>query len=223
MTDRDSAVPGDGNEDGIAADYARAGFGSSLGWGSRPALLMIDMLEAYFRPGSPFCLPDPGLVDRCATLLAAARRADVLIIHTRVEYASGLADGGIFVRKVPALGVLERGHPDGLGDFVAPLRPRKGEVEVVKQYASAFFGTSVAATLAANGVDSVFVAGVSTSGCIRASTTDAMQHGFIPKVVADACGDRNASVHDANLFDLNAKYADVIDLNTACARLAVTG
>ncbi|MFD6897220.1 isochorismatase family protein [Rhodococcus sp. NPDC060086] len=221
MIDRDGTVSG--NHEGIAADYSQAGFGGSLGWGSRPALLMIDMLEAYFRQGSPFCLPDPEVIDRCATLLTAARRAKVLIIHTRVEYASGLPDGGVFVRKVPALRVLEAGHPDGLGDFVAPLRPHKGEVEVVKQYASAFFGTSVAATLAANGVDSVFIAGVSTSGCIRASATDAMQHGFIPKVVADACGDRNAAVHDANLFDLNAKYADVIDLSTACARLAAAG
>ncbi|MDH3015296.1 isochorismatase family protein [Gordonia alkanivorans] len=206
--------------DGIAADYAKAGFGGALGWGSRPALLMIDMIEAYFRPGSPFCLPDPEVVDRCAMLLEATRRAGTLVVHTRVEYTPGLADGGVFVRKVPALGVLEAGHPDGLGEFVAPLRPQAGEVVVVKQYASAFFGTSVAATLVANGVDSVFVAGVSTSGCVRASATDAMQHGFIPKVVADACGDRNPAVHDANLFDLDAKYADVIDLDTACARMA---
>ncbi|MDH3022613.1 MULTISPECIES: isochorismatase family protein [Gordonia] len=206
--------------DGIAADYAKAGFGGALGWGSRPALLMIDMIEAYFRPGSPFCLPDPEVVDRCAMLLEATRRAGTLVVHTRVEYTPGLADGGVFVRKVPALGVLEAGHPDGLGEFVAPLRPQAGEVVVVKQYASAFFGTSVAATLVANGVDSVFVAGVSTSGCVRASATDAMQHGFIPKVVADACGDRNPAVHDANLFDLDAKYADVVDLDTACARMA---
>ncbi|MHC3003122.1 isochorismatase family protein [Gordonia metallireducens] len=210
------------DSDGIAADYAKAGFGGALGWGSRPALLMIDMIEAYFRPGSPFCLPDPKVVDRCATLLEAARRAGILIVHTRVEYTPGLADGGVFVRKVPALGVLEAGHPDGLGEFVEPLRPQAGEVVVVKQYASAFFGTSVASTLVANGVDSVFVAGVSTSGCVRASATDAMQHGFIPKVVADACGDRNPAVHDANLFDLDAKYADVIDLDTACARMAFT-
>ena len=207
----------------MAVDYAEAGFGGSLGWGRRPALLLIDMLEAYFRPGSPLCLPDPGVIDRCATLLSVARESNLLVVHTRVEYRRGLVDGGLFVRKVPALRYLEVGHPEGLGEFVTALRPHDSEVVVVKQYASAFSGTSLAATLAAHGTDTVVIAGVSTSGCVRASATDAMQHGLVPKVVANACGDRNAMVHESNLFDLNAKYADVVDLDTTCHHLRSAG
>ena len=95
---------------------------------------------------------------------------------------------------------------------------------MVKQYASAFFGTSLAATLTAAGVDTVVIGGVSTSGCVRASGTDAMQHGFRPMVVAQACGDRTAAVHDANIFDLGAKYADIVSLTEAADRLrAATG
>jgi len=200
-------------------DYEKAGFGGSLGWGRRPALVMIDMLEAYFRPGSPLCLPDPALIERASTLLEAARAAGVLVVHTRVEYGPGLVDGGLFTKKVGALRFLEAGHPDGLGAFVPQLMPIAGEPVVVKQYASAFFGTSLASTLTAYGVDTVLISGVSTSGCVRASATDAMQHGFIPKVVDEACGDRSQEIHDSNLFDVDAKYADVIDLQTATAVL----
>lgn len=203
-------------------DYRAAGFGGQLGWGRRPALLMIDMMEAYFRPGSALCLPDRTLVDRAATLLAAARAAGLLVVHTRVEYSTSLVDAGLFVKKVPALGLLTAGHPDGLGRFVTELEPRAGEIEIVKQYASAFHGTSLAATCTAHGIDTILVAGVSTSGCVRASATDAMQHGFIPKVVEDACGDRNRAVHEANLFDLGAKYADIVDIDSVSAHLRTT-
>ena len=99
------------------------------------------------------------------------------------------------------------------------LEPRPDEVVIVKQYASAFFGTSLAATLTAAGVDTAVIAGVSTSGCVRASATDAMQHGFRPIVVADACGDRTRAIHDANIADLQAKYADVATITDAVARL----
>lgn len=207
---------------GEESDYRTAGFGSDLGWGNRPALLMIDMLEAYFRPGSPLCLPESAVLDHCEQILEAARNAGILVVHTRVEYAVGLADAGLFAKKVGALRVLEVGHREGLGKFMPALVPRTGEVEIVKQYASAFHGTSLASTLTANRVDSVLIAGVSTSGCVRSSATDAMQHGFIPKVIADACGDRNKRVHNSNLFDLGAKYADIVDSSTVCARLTAS-
>jgi maleamate amidohydrolase len=184
-------------------------FGGELGWGRRPALLVIDMMRAYFTPGSPFDLGSRAAADGCATLLTAARSAGILVVHTRVRYAEGLADGGLFVRKVPGLAVLAEGAGGDLGEFVAELSPRPGEPVVTKQYASGFFGTSLAATLTAAGIDTTVIAGVSTSGCVRATATDAMQHGFRPIVAADACGDRTRAVHDANLFDLGAKYADV--------------
>jgi maleamate amidohydrolase len=193
-------------------------FGGALGWGRRPALVLIDMMRAYFTAGSPFDLGSRAAVDGCAALLAAARSAGVPVLHTRVQFGADLSDGGLFVRKVPALAALVEGAE--LGRFVPELTPVPGEVIVVKQYASAFFGTSLAATLTARGVDTTVIAGVSTSGCVRASATDALQHGFRPVVVGDACGDRTAAVHDANLFDLNAKYADVTTVESAVAQFA---
>ncbi len=193
------------------------GFGSQLSWGTRPALLVIDMMQAYFTAGSPLCLPDRAAVDGCVRLLAAARSNGVPVVHTRVAYTPGMADAGLFVQKVPALGLLVEGGP--LGRFEPDVAPESGEAVVVKQYASAFFGTSLASTLRAANRDTVVVCGVSTSGCIRASATDALQHGFVPLVVADACGDRTPAVHEANLFDLAAKYADVIAADEAVAYL----
>jgi maleamate amidohydrolase len=198
-------------------------FGGSLGWGERPALVLIDMMRAYFTPGSPFDLGSGAAVTGCARLLAAARAGGVPVLHTRVRYRPGASDGGLFVRKVGALRLLAADAPGGLGEFVPELEPAPHEVVVVKQYASAFFGTSLAATLTAAGVDTVVVAGVSTSGCVRASATDAMQHGFRPIVVGEACGDRTAAIHQANLADLEAKYADLATLDEAAARLAAAG
>lgn len=135
------------------------------------------------------------------------------VVFTRVSYRPGSADGGLFRRKVPALNAFEDGNP--MGEFVADPAPLPGEVVVTKQYASGFHGTSLAATLTAQGVDTVLVTGLTTSGCVRATATDALQYGFRPLVVADACGDRDRRLHEANLLDLDAKYADVIDLETA--------
>ncbi|MEO8889728.1 MAG: isochorismatase family protein [Jatrophihabitantaceae bacterium] len=197
-----------------------AAFGGSLGWGQRPALVLIDMMRAYFTPSSPFDLGSRDAVDGCVRLLHAARTAGVPVLHTVVRYAPGAGDAGLFVRKVPGLRVLAADADGGLGELIAELTPDPGEVVVVKQYASAFFGTSLAATLTAGGVDTVVLCGVSTSGCVRASATDALQHGFRPIVVAGACGDLTAAIHDANLADLAAKYADVVSIDEAVAGLS---
>ena len=194
-------------------------FGGSLGWGQRPGLLIIDMMNAYFTAGSPFDLGSDAAVTGCARLLAAARAAGVPVLHTQVRYRPGATDGGLFVQKVAALRLLAEDVPGDLGDLVPALAPRPDEVVVVKQYASAFFGTSLAATLTAAGIDTLVIGGVSTSGCVRATATDAMQHGFRPIVVPAACGDRTQAIHDANLADLQAKYADTATLDDASARL----
>jgi nicotinamidase-related amidase len=201
----------------LATDYRAAGFNRRLGFGPRPAVLVVDMCRAYFEPASPLFLDTPGVVTACAELVGAARNATVPVLWTRVEYEPGGGDGGVFYRKVGALTVFERGG--GLGDWVDGLAPTDGEIVVTKQYASAFFGTSLAATLTSQAIDTVVICGVSTSGCVRASALDACQHGFVPIVVEDACGDRDASVHAANLFDLDAKYADVEDLATVLGHL----
>lgn len=195
-----------------------AAFSGRVGWGTTPALLVVDLVRAYTDPGGPFLLPDPApAVAATAALVEAARAGGRPVVWTVVRYTRGLADGGLFVRKVPALAAFAEDAEGGWGDLV--LKPAPGEPVVVKQYASAFFGTSLAATLHTAHVDTLVIAGVSTSGCIRAGATDALGHGFRPQVVRDACADRSPDLHEQNLRDLDAKYADVVGLAQAIAHL----
>jgi len=194
--------------DDLERDYAQAGFGARLGFGTKPAVLVVDICRAYLEPSSPLYAGVEDAVASAARLVAAAREHHTPVIFTRVQYQDGGADGGVFFRKVPALKAFLEGSP--LADFPDDPRPVEGELVVTKQYASAFFGTSLAAHLAAAGIDTVIICGLSTSGCVRASAVDAVQNGFIPIVVREACGDRDARPHDASLFDLDAKYADVL-------------
>lgn len=187
----------------------RGAFDGSLGFGRSPALILIDFVDAYFVEGSPLYA---GVEDTLAAALRvrdAAREAGIPVIYTNVVYEPGGADGGIFYRKVPALQVFERGNP--LGNWPEGLEPAAGEIVISKQYASAFFGTSLASTLTANGIDTLIITGVTTSGCIRATCIDTISHGFIPLVVREAVGDRHEGPHEANLFDMNAKYGDVVE------------
>lgn len=193
----------------LDAQYAPA-FGGALPFGEKPALLLVDVVMAYLTPGSP--LYDPRFevaLASCERLAAACRKAGVPVIFTNVSYRAEGADGGLFYRKVPALEAFLEGAPGGA--FPPTLQPRPGEIVVTKQYASAFFGTSLAATLTTMRIDTLFITGFSTSGCVRATTLDALQNGFAPFVVSDACGDRDARPHDANLFDLAKKYAEIVD------------
>ena len=199
----------------LTENYASGGFGSSLAPGQRPALLVIDFVRAYLVEGSPLYAGVEPARAAAQALLEAARRARVPVFHTNVQYQPGGRDGGVFFRKVPALACFEAGARPDLASFAVGLEPIAGETVVTKQYASAFFGTSLASTLTALGVDTLLIAGVSTSGCVRASAVDACQHGFVPLVVRDAVGDRHPAPHDASLFDLQAKYAEVVGLQLA--------
>ena len=195
-------------------NYARGGFGQSMPWGRRPALLVIDFVRAYLVPGSPLYAGVEQARADCETLLRAARKVGIPVLHTRVEFQPGGRDGGVFFRKLPALACFEAGRHPELAAFAEGLEPVVGETVITKQYASAFFGTSLASTLTALGVDTLLIAGLSTSGCVRASAVDACQHGFVPVVVREAVGDRAPGPHEANLFDLQAKYAEVAPLAT---------
>ncbi|KIY53511.1 N-carbamoylsarcosine amidase [Fistulina hepatica ATCC 64428] len=207
-----------------SASYAASGFANVMGWGCRPALLIIDVCKAYWTPGSPLDLsanPSASVVpESIRTLLSAARAEHIPVFWSTVEYTHpDMADAGLFYLKSKVLTVWQRGDPRSLHEYVVGIEPHAGEEIVVKKYSSAFFGTSLASSLHVAGVDTVIICGVSTSGCVRATTLDAMQNGFRPMVVGSACGDRTQEIHHSNLFDLNAKYADVVSLEDAIAKM----
>ncbi len=201
----------------LQADYARAGFGGRLPFGRRPALLAVDVVQAYTARDSPLYAGVEAALASTLRLVEAARAGGAPVVYTTVVYQAGGLDGGLFYRKVPALKLFDQGSL--YGRFCEGIAPRADEVVVAKQYASAFFGTSLASTLRGLGVDTVVLCGFSTSGCVRASALDALQNGFTPFVVRQACGDRDPRVQDANLFDLQAKYAEVVDEDFAVQRL----
>lgn len=203
-----------------AADNYSGVWGNRIGFGERPALLVIDFLKAYTTEGAP--LFAPGVVRAVAQttrLLACARTAGHPVLHTNILYhAPGCADGGMWVRKSPVMASMVAGNV--LAEFCEGVEPLAGEPVFTKQYASAFFGTSLASMLHAQGIDTVVLAGCSTSGCIRASAVDAVQHGFRTIVVRDCVGDRHDGPHEANLFDIDAKYGDVVSIEEAIAALS---
>ena len=203
----------------IEENYARGGFNQHLAPGESPALIVVDFLEAYMRPGALLYAACDSALAAAVVLLQTARIAGIPVLHTRVRFQRGGRDGGVFFRKVPALRTFEDGADPALQAFAPGLEPLPEETVITKQYASAFFGTSLSSTLAALRIDTLLICGVSTSGCVRATAVDACQAGLIPLVVRDAVGDRAAAPHEASLFDLQAKYAEVVSLDRALAYL----
>lgn len=201
-----------------AEDNYAGVFEGRLQPGQRPALLIVDVVAAYLAQGSALFMETAAAArDSNARLAAAARAADVPVVFTNVAYKPDGSDGGVFYRKAPILKAFVEGSP--LGAFPAELAPQPGDRVVTKQFPSAFFGTGLAEALHAGGIDTLLITGYSTSGCVRASALDAMQYGFVPLVVREACADRHAGPHEANLFDLQAKYAEVISEAEALAYL----
>lgn len=194
--------------EGALSESYRGAFDGRLPPPARPALLIVDVVMAYLEPASPLYAEVESALASCERLISAARSSGMPVIFTKVEYTAGGTDGGIFYRKVPALQVFQSGSP--LGAFPQGIEPRPHELVITKKYASAFFGTALASTLTARAIDGVFICGFSTSGCVRATALDACQHGFLPFVVRDACGDRHPAPHDASLFDIQAKYGEVV-------------
>jgi maleamate amidohydrolase len=197
-------------------------FDGHLAFGARPALIVIDVVRAYVEPGSPlYGVPFVTALKPIGRLIAAARAHGIPVIYTNVVYQQDGGDGGLFYRKVPALRVFDAGSP--LARFPEEIAPESHDIVVSKQYASAFFGTSLASTLNAKGVDTVILCGYSTSGCVRASALDALQTGFRPFVSSDASADRTPEPHASNLFDLQAKYAEVVDTDGIIALMGQGG
>lgn len=202
--------------DDLLENYKRA-YSNRAGFGKKPALILIDFAHAYFDKD---CDLYAGVDDALASALRVrevAREADVPVILSEVRYSAKGLNGGRFFEKAKPLKAFLEG--EATGAFAHGLVPRPDELVITKQYPSVFFGTSLASTLTAAGIDSVILTGLTTSGCVRASCVDAMSHGFITSVVRDACGDRHSAPHEANLFDMNAKYADVVSEDEIVAYL----
>jgi nicotinamidase-related amidase len=194
------------------------GFHGRSGFGERPALVVVDMSVGFTDPASPLhCELEP-VVAAIERLLAAARAAGFPVVYTTVAY--GEADrrtAAVFIEKVPALLALEQGSR--LVEIDPRLAPRAGEPVVTKLFASAFHGTALSTLLATERCDGVIVTGASTSGCVRATAVDALQHGYRVVVPREAVGDRNAAAHEANLYDIDAKYGDVLPLQAVLDHL----
>jgi len=195
-------------QDDLKENY-RVAFNGRIGFGERPALLSIDFVKAYTTPGS--ALYAEGVVravNASRELYATARQAGIPLIYTKVVYEPGGRNGGAFVEKVPLLKTMTADNP--LTEIVEELPPAPGDLVIEKQYASAFFGTNLAPTLVWMKIDTVIITGCSTSGCVRATAVDAVSHGFRVIVPEECVGDRHPDPHRSNLFDINAKYGDVV-------------
>ncbi|KAJ4363012.1 hypothetical protein N0V83_010130 [Neocucurbitaria cava] len=214
------------NNHGDHDSYVKSGFAGKMGWGSKPALLLIDVCNAYWSKGSPLdTSSNPASAAApvsIAKLVAAARDGKVPLIWTKVEYTEpDMSDSGLFFSKAPLLKVFQKGNETGLESWVPGLEPKEGELVIPKRYPSAFFATELNTRLRLKGIDTLVICGVSTSGCVRASTLEALCLGYRPMVVGEACGDRSPAVHDANIFDMNAKMADVISESEAIEKLKI--
>jgi maleamate amidohydrolase len=195
------------------ADYERKGFAGRSGYGRSPVMLIVDFINGFTDPSTPLGGDFAWEINATRQLQDAFRRAGLPMVYTTIAYAEDLHDGGLFVKKVPSLAILQHGSP--LIEVDQRIAPLPGEMVIEKKYASAFFGTNLDADLRARGIDTVIMAGCTTSGCIRASAIDSLQYAYHTIVVREAVGDRAAGPHEANLFDIDAKYADVVPLADA--------
>lgn len=201
--------------------YERAGWGGRVPRGERPAVVVVDLSRGFTEPQWPTGAELGEVVDATSRLVEAAREAGAPVVFTTIAYDESDLDGGCaWLRKAPNMGILRVGTE--LVDLDPRLPRRPGDTLVVKKGASAFFGTDLAAGLAARRVDTVLLCGATTSGCVRASVVDAVQSGFDVLVPRQCVGDRAAGPHEANLFDIDAKYGDVIELDDALAYVAST-
>jgi nicotinamidase-related amidase len=196
------------------------GFHGQAGFGNRPALVVIDMSVGFTDPASPLHCDLEDVVVAIERLLREVRAARLPVVYTTVAYDDAAKQrAAVFIDKVPALLTLAAGSR--WVDIDPRLAPQPGEPVVTKLFASAFYGTPLASMLAAQQVDGLIVTGASTSGCVRATAVDALQHGYRVVVPREAVGDRNPEAHEANLYDLDTKYADVVSVEDVLAELAV--
>ena len=197
--------------------YERARLGGTVTLGERPAVLVVDFSCGFTDPESALGADMTDEVEATKRILDLARARGLAVIFTSIGFEASLKDGGLWLQKAPALADLQLG-----GHWVAidpRLELREDETVVLKKGASAFFGTNLAAILISQGVDTVILCGATTSGCVRATAVDLLQYGFPTLVPRECVGDRAQAPHEANLFDIQAKYADVVSLEDALGYL----
>jgi len=200
------------------AFFASRGFGNVIGFGQRPAVVVVDVINAFTDPTMPLGADLSPQVEAIRAVLPLARAAEIPVIFTSVAYEQeDLRDAGVWALK--QTGVMSLRSGTAAVDVDDRLSRRSDEPLMVKKFASAFFGTDLASRLTSRAVDTVIITGCTTSGCVRATAVDALQHGFRPMVVREAVGDRSAQAHWQSLFDLEQKYADVVALEAVLAYL----
>lgn len=191
--------------------YEAAGFMGRYRRGSRPAILVVDLILAFTDTNHPLGADLDHVIESNVKLLTCARECDVDVMFTTIEYTEATIDRAVWRQKASGLDDLERGSR--WVEIDPRLGRKPGELVVTKQFASAFFGTNLASTLVALQADTLIITGASTSGCVRASGVDGMQHGYPTLIPRECVGDRDSRPHEASLFDLDAKYADVLPLD----------
>jgi nicotinamidase-related amidase len=204
------------NEEARAV-YERARLGQSIKTGGNPAVLVVDFNRGFTDPACSVGSDMTMEVEATRQVLDFARSNGYPVVFTTIGYEPNLKDAGIWLQKMPGLGELK------IGERWVEIDPRLGrredETVILKKGASAFFGTNLTSILVSQGIDTVVLCGATTSGCIRATAIDLLQYGFPTIVPRECVGDRARAPHDSNLFDIQAKYADVVSVEDALAYL----
>ena len=196
--------------------FTQRGFGLTIGFGHRPAVLVIDMIRAFTNPDTMLGANLDAQIEATQNLLRIARARSLPVIFSTVSYDDvDLKDAGIWALKQRGVMDLRTGTPEV--ELDQRLQRMSSEGWLVKKYASCFFGTDLSSRLLSQGIDTLLIAGCTTSGCVRATAVDALQTGFRAMVIRECVGDRSKSAHDQSLFDLHAKYADVVGLDETYA------
>jgi nicotinamidase-related amidase len=202
--------------------FRQRGFGLKIGFGERPALIVIDMLKGFTDATMPLGSNLDREIEAQKPLLQIAHDRDIPVIFSTVMYhEADIRDAGIWGLKQKGALTLTAGSEAVKIDPRLDMRP--SDSLLVKRYASCFFGTDLVPRLTSRRIDTLIIVGCTTSGCVRATAVDAVQNGFRPMVVREAVGDRSAAAHEQSLFDLNAKYADVVSLDETSHYLKTIG
>ena len=202
--------------------FRQRGFGIKIGFGERPALMIIDMIKGFTDPSMPLGAPLESQIEAQRPLLEVAHQRDIPVIFSTVIYEEeDIKDAGVWALKQTGARTLTAGSEAVKIDPRLSLQP--GDIVLMKKYASCFYGTDLVARLNSRRIDTLIITGCTTSGCVRATAVDAVQNGFRPMVVREAVGDRSVAAHEQSLFDLNAKYADVVSLDETLQYLKTVG